>query len=246
MSKLIVANLKMHFSPAEAQVYVEHLLADLSGVGGAEVVLCPPAIDLFPLAERLKDSPLKLGAQNVYCEDEGAFTGETAAAMLKGLADYVIVGHSERRQIFHEDDKLIAKKVAAVIRHDLVPILCVGENLLQREQGHSTRVVTGQLEANLAELTTTEAKKVVIAYEPIWAIGNDNFAKPDEVTPVVRAIQDTMRNLFDLEVSRLLYGGSVAADNAKAYLNLSGIDGLLVGHSSLNHAKFAMIVKAVS
>ncbi len=243
MSKLVVANWKMHFSPHEASAFVHRLNTELDPTG-VEVVICPPMLDLFPVFKEIEKSKFKLGVQNFYYAEEGAFTGEVSAKMVEGLASYGLVGHSERRLHFHEDDKLIAKKLPAALHHGITPILCVGETLLERQEGHSTKVVVDQLETDLSGFTADEVDRVVVAYEPVWAIGSGNFAKPDEVTPVVAAIHNTVKELFDGKDVRVLYGGSVETDNAKAYLALEGIDGLLVGGASLNYAKFAGIVDA--
>jgi triosephosphate isomerase len=165
--------------------------------------------------------------------------------MLKGLVNYAIIGHSERRAM-GEDDKLIAKKVAAAFRNDITPILCVGEKLADREHGLSTKVVIDQLTADLGQLTAADVSQLVVAYEPVWAIGTGRVAKPDEVAPVVAAIRQTIEELYGEEGAgglRVLYGGSVTPDVCTAYLKLRSIDGLLVGGASLNYEEFAQIAK---
>lgn len=236
----------MHLAPAEASILLHKLDQKIMSDSMVEIVLCPPAIDLYALARELDGPKFKLGAQNVHYRDEGAFTGETSPAMLKGIADYVIVGHSERRQYFHEDDKLIAEKMAAVVRHELKPILCVGESLLDREHGLSKKVVTDQLEADLATLAADDMDNLIVAYEPVWAIGTGDFAKPDDVIPMVSAIRHTVEALYGEAASsrlKILYGGSAEPDNARAYLEIQHIDGLLVGGASINPEKFSAIVK---
>jgi triosephosphate isomerase len=247
MKKLIVGNWKMHFNPAEASVLVHRLNQKIFAVPSVQVVLCPAAVNLFPVAQGIDDQKFKLGAQNIHYRDEGPFTGEISAVMVKGLANYAIVGHSERRQHFHEDDKLVAEKLAAAVRHKLKPILCVGENLLDRQHGLTKKVVTDQLEAGLAMLTAEDMPGLAVAYEPVWAIGTGDFARPDDVWPVASAIRMTIEELYGESAAgrvKVLYGGSVEPDNARAYLRLENIDGLLVGGASIHYEKFAAIVQA--
>jgi len=245
MQRLIVGNWKMNLGPHEASLLVHRLETKITAVTGTEIVICPPFIDLYPIARDLDKTKLHLGAQNIHYLDQGAFTGEISPTMLKGLVDYALIGHSERRAM-GEDDKLIAKKVAAAFRNDITPVLCVGENLSDREHNLSTKVVIDQLTANLHQLTATDVAELVIAYEPVWSIGTGKFATPDQIMPVIQAIRNTVEELYG-EASgsgvRVLYGGSVNPDNDKAYLNLDGIDGLLVGGASLNYDEFIKIIK---
>lgn len=241
---LIVGNWKMNLNPHEASTLAHRLEGKIKPSPRVEVVLCPPALDLYPLKKEAHKN-FKLGAQNLHYVDEGAYTGEISGAMLKGLVDYVIVGHSERRRDAGEDDKVIAKKLGAAFRNGLTPILCVGESLLEREHKHGRKVVIDQLTADLAMLTADEVEKLVVAYEPVWAIGTGNFATPDDVEPMVGAIRETIEELYGENVGpevRVLYGGSVDSHNAKAYLRLPGVDGLLVGGASLKYEEFAAIV----
>src|SRR6266568_24631 len=170
MKRLIVGNWKMNLGPHEAGVLIKRIEQNLEPHTGVEVVVCPPFIDLVPVAKELDRKKLKLGAQNLHYLDEGPYTGEIGAAMLKGLVDYVIVGHSERRAM-GETDKVIAQKLAAAIRNDITPVLCVGESLQDREHRLTTKVVVDQLTADLGQLTAEDVAKIVIAYEPVWAIG---------------------------------------------------------------------------
>lgn len=246
MQKLIVANWKMNLNPGEASLLVSRLADHVETPPDTQVVLCPPFIDLYPMAKDIDNKRFKLGAQNVYHLDEGAYTGEVSAAMLKGLVQYAIVGHSERRAM-GERDKQIALKVAAALRNGIVPVLCVGDTVSDRAHGLSTKVVIDQLTADLAQLTSADVAHLVVAYEPVWAIGTGKFATPDQVRPVVSAIRQTVEELYGEEGAaglRVLYGGSVDADNAGTYLKLPGIQGLLVGGASLNYAEFAKIVAA--
>ena len=244
MARLIVGNWKMNMDPGEAVKLVKKLEAKIVPSERVEVIICPPFIDLYPLSQALDKTKLRLGAQNIHYLDEGPFTGEISPAMLKGMVGYAIIGHSERRAM-GEDDKLILKKVAAAVRNSMTPILCVGENLHDREHSLSTKVVVDQVTSDLTMLTASEVANIVIAYEPIWAIGTGKFATPDEISPVIRAIRQTIEDLYGEAGGigiRVLYGGSVDGDNAAAYLSMSGIDGLLIGGASLKYEEFAKIV----
>ncbi|MBW4061090.1 triose-phosphate isomerase [Candidatus Saccharibacteria bacterium] len=250
MARLIVANWKMNLDPAAAIKLVTKLEPKIDPSERVEVVILPPSIDLYPLDETIDKTKLKLGAQNIHYLDEGPFTGEVSAAMLKGVIDYALIGHSERRAM-GEDDKLIAKKVAAAYRNGITSIVCIGENLDQREHKLSSKVVVDQLTADLALVTAEEVKDIVIAYEPLWAIshgdGKGRHATPDDIRAVLRAIRSTVEDLYGEAGGvgmRLLYGGSVNADDCMAYLGMDEIDGLLVGGDSLNYEDFASIIDA--
>jgi triosephosphate isomerase len=245
MSKLIVANWKMHLGPKEGLSLVKKLQERILPKRGVEVVLCPPFLDLVPIKDVLDRQKFKLGAQNCHYLDDGAVTGEVSASMLRGLAQYVIIGHSERRVQFHEDDKLVAKKLAAAVRNGLRPILCVGENLQQRQSKLSMKVVVDQLTADLALLTASDVDDLVVAYEPLWAIGTGRSATPEQIEPVISAIRRTVEELYGeggVTGLQVLYGGSVTPDDAGAYLEQDGVDGLLVGGASLNYELFGQIV----
>jgi triosephosphate isomerase len=242
---LIAGNWKMHQAPTEAKTLVGRLQENLKPHTHVTTVVCPPAIDLLAVKDVVESDTLKVGAQNLNEQDEGAFTGEISGPMLKGLADYVIVGHSERRAYAQESDKQIAAKLAAAVRNGLKPILCVGEKLNDRQDGHHQRVVVDQLHADLHQLTDDDVRELSIAYEPVWAIGTGEQAKPDQVEEMVKVIRQTIEELFGEAASahvEILYGGSVNADNAKAYLELENVGGLLVGGASLNYEEFAKIV----
>lgn len=246
MQRLIVGNWKMNLDPHHASILVHRLEAKITPVSGTEIVICPPFIDLYSISRDMDKKKLRLGAQNIHYLDEGAFTGEISPAMLKGLVDYVIIGHSERRAM-GEDDKLIGKKVAAAFRNDITPVLCVGESLSDREHNLSTKVVIDQLTADLHQLTAADVAELVVAYEPVWAIGSGKFATPDQILPVIHAIRNTVEELYGESSGsgvRILYGGSVNPDNAPDYLGLEGVDGLLIGGASLNYEEFAKIIKA--
>lgn len=245
MQRLIVGNWKMNLGPHEASLLVHRLETKIAAVSGVEIVICPPFIDLYPISRDLDKKKLRLGAQNIHYLDQGAFTGEISPTMLKGLVDYALIGHSERRAM-GEDDKLIAKKVAAAFRNGITPVLCVGESLSDREHNLSTKVVIDQLTANLHQLTASDVAELVVAYEPVWSIGTGKFATPDQIMPVIHAIRNTVEELYGESSGsgvRILYGGSVTPDNAEAYLNLDSIEGLLVGGASLNYEEFVNIIK---
>lgn len=188
----------------------------------------------------------KLGTQNIYYADEGAFTGEVSAAQVAELATYALVGHSERRHIFGETDETIARKAAACIRNDITPFVCIGETQHEREEGETTQVLNDQIATNLTMLTSQDVIDSVIAYEPVWAIGTGNNARPDDVeeafTIIRRAISETFGEKT-AEAVRVIYGGSVSSDTAGAYLDLDSVDGLLIGGASLNYQEFNTIIK---
>lgn len=248
MKSLIVGNWKMNLNNRQAETLVQRLDMHITTTSDVDIVLCPSFVALPKVKELLgtfKDKKkFALGAQNVNEQDEGPLTGEVSAPMLKGMAKYVIVGHSERRVHFGETDETIARKVAACMRHNLDPILCVGENIMQRREGLAARTVLDQLEVDLSEITPSEVTKVTLAYEPVWAIGTGEFANPIEVQEMFRHIRLFMQNRYksvDPQDIRILYGGSVNDSNFKSYLNLPEVDGLLVGGASLNYKAFSKI-----
>lgn len=250
MKRLIAANWKMNLSPGEASLLMKRLDTRIDTKSNTEIVICPPAIDLYPLAKEIDRKKFKLGAQNVHYQDEGPYTGEISPAMLRGLADFVLVGHSERRAM-GETDTVIAKKLAAVIRNNLTPILCIGENLHDHQHNLSEKVVVDQLTAALADVTAADISGLVIAYEPVWSINHHDgtpvkHATPDQIKFAYRAIRTTLEELYGeggLDGIRLLYGGSADPDNARAYLEMDYVDGLLPGTASLNYESFTKMVK---
>lgn len=248
MKKLIVANWKMHFNTHETEMFI-HKLNKADIPANVEAVICPPFIDLQVAAKTLDAKKYKLGAQNAHQSDEGAFTGEVSAAMLRGLVDYVIVGHSERRRYFGEKDNLIAEKMAAVVRNGMKPILCIGENLDDRHHDMSKRVVIDQLTADVKNLTALEMEAITIAYEPVWAIGTGESATPQQIEPIIEAIRKTVEELYGEDASasiRILYGGSVEPDSVSAIMAIPGVEGLLVGGASLIAPKFIDILTTSS
>lgn len=235
-------NLDIH----QASLYVHELSEKITSPGDVEVVLAPSNIALQTLSLQIKKDHFKLAAQNCYWRDEGAFTGEVSATQLRGLVDYVIIGHSERRHIFGETNKDIRAKVQAVLRNGLTPILCVGETANERANEETKHVLNDQVSAGLANITSDEVGKVVIAYEPVWAIGTGQNALPDDLKSAGKTIRHQIDYLYGLETAtsvKLLYGGSVNGDNAGDYLALKGVDGLLVGGASLKVDQFSSIVK---
>ncbi len=243
MKNLIVGNWKMNLTIGQSLLLSERLKNNLKNPT-SDIVVCPNYVSLAAVSIDLKGSIIKVGAQNINANDEGAYTGEVSGPMLKGIAKYVIVGHSERRIHYGETNKTVAQKVAAAVRNKLTPILCVGENLHQRNEGLAGRTVTDQLEENLSELTHKEISKIVIAYEPVWAIGTGENAEPFEVEKMIKTIRRFLINKYKAKIVvsiKLLYGGSVNSDNANAYLSIDNCSGLLVGGASLNYRQFTKI-----
>jgi triosephosphate isomerase len=248
---IIAANWKMHKTHLEAIRDVQKLsyLLDRSDADRVEVVICP-AFTALRAVQTLIDSdrlPYGLGAQNVHQEEKGAFTGEVSPPMLQALkCGYVIVGHSERRQLFGETDEVVNKKVRSVFSHAMVPILCVGESLGEREAGATEEKVAGQVRRGLQGVASEDATRLVVAYEPIWAIGTGRNAEPADAGQVVGLIRDTLSSSYSKEVAdavRVQYGGSVKAGNIRDFMAHPEIDGALVGGASLDPEEFALIVK---
>lgn len=244
---LLAGNWKMHKAGREAVNLIEALLSRLGSVRDRDVVVCPPFTALGAAAAALSGSSVKLGAQNMYWQPEGAFTGEISPLMLKdaGCA-FVIVGHSERRRVFEETDKLIHRKVLAALEYGLIPILCVGETLDQRDAGLTGSVVRRQTEAALQTLSADQAEGIVIAYEPVWAIGTGHNDSPPEADRTIGLIRETLAGLFGHHAAsavRILYGGSVTPENIDGFMAQPEIDGALVGGACLNADRFARIVQ---
>ena len=248
---IIAANWKMHKTHLEAIQAVQKLsyLLGEKDTERVEVVICPPFTSLRSIETLIQSDrlPYGLGAQDVHWEEQGAFTGEVSAGMLEALrVRYVIVGHSERREHFGETDATVNKKVRAVFRHGMTPILCVGETLHERDLGATEDKVTGQIRAGLEGLTSEEAARLVVAYEPIWAIGTGRNAEPADAGQVIGLIRETFGSLHDKEVAdavRIQYGGSVKAGNIRDFMAHPAVDGALVGGASLDPEDLALIVK---
>lgn len=244
--KLIIGNWKMNLNMQEASLYLHKLMEVLKPRRDVEVVVAPTTLTLQSLSLQINRRIAKLAAQNCYWRDHGAYTGEVPAAHLRGIADYVLIGHSERRYIFIESDKDIRLKVQAAIRNRLQPILCIGETAQERALGETRDVLADQLTSGLANVTAEELDRVVIAYEPIWAIGTGDNAKPVDVKKATQMIRQHVAHLYGKKAAeevRILYGGSITVDNAADYLAISGLDGLLVGAASLDIHQFTEIIE---
>ena len=242
--KIIAGNWKMNKTPSEAVALVNEL-KDLVKNDEVDVVYCVPAIDIVPVVEAVKGTNVKIGAENMYFEESGAYTGEISAAMLKDAGvEYVIIGHSERRDYFKEDDVLLNKKVKKAIEAGITPILCCGETLEQREMGIAVDFIRLQIKSDLKDVAATDVAKLVIAYEPIWAIGTGKTATSEQAEEICKAVRDCIREMYDdatAEKVRIQYGGSVNAGNAAELFTKPNIDGALVGGASLK-ADFGKIV----
>ena len=244
---LIVGNWKMNLNMHEASLYANTLSGLIKPARDVEVVLAPTIFTLQSLSLQVDHKKFKLAAQNFYWRDHGAYTGEVSATQLRGIIQYGIVGHSERRHIFGETDKEVRSKVQAAIRNHIYPILCVGETAGERANGETLDIIHDQLIGGLTNVTSEELEHVVIAYEPVWAIGTGDNAKPHDVTEAIRAIRRQIEHLYGAEAARsirVLYGGSVTSATAPDYLALPEVNGLLVGGASLDAHGFAAIVKA--
>lgn len=249
---LIVGNWKMHLNASQASLLVHRLHEHIDIHRDIEVVLAPSMLVLQPLSLQIDRRKFRLAAQNAYWRDEGPFTGEVSFTMLQDLAHYALVGHSERRHVFHEDLDTIRDKTAAAIRNGITPILCVGETGPEREEGETKQVLHDQLMTALSNLTAAEVSEMAIAYEPVWAISDgSNFkehlvAKPDQVAEAVKYIRGYIKDVFDQKAAervRILYGGSTVPEVVGGFLDVDGVDGFLVGGASLNYHLFAQIVK---
>ena len=243
----IAGNWKMNNTAKEAVDLVRELKLSISGVNGVEVAIAPPFTALCAVRKELEDSPIRLAAQNLYWEEKGAFTGEISPLMLKELGcEYVIIGHSERRQFFGETDETVNHKLKSALGHGLKPIFCVGETLREREVGNTFSVVGRLLEGGLKDLGEQEAEKIGIAYEPVWAIGTGKTATPQQADDVHRFIRERIEILYSkrtAEALRIQYGGSVTPENIKGLMSQENIDGALVGGASLKSEAFSKIVR---
>jgi triosephosphate isomerase (TIM) len=245
---LIAGNWKMYKTISDAVELVEALLegAEKGYVDDRQVLICPPFTALYPLAPLLAETSIALGAQNMHHAEHGAFTGEVSPVMLKDVGcSFVILGHSERRQIFGEDDELINKKVTAAFEHNLTPVLCVGETKPQRDAGEAEAITLGQLRAGLGGLAAEQVREVVVAYEPVWAIGTGETATPADAQSMHAAIRAALTSHYGEETAsavRVLYGGSVKPDNIDALMAQPDIDGALVGGASLQAEQFLRII----
>jgi triosephosphate isomerase len=243
----IAGNWKMHKTIDDAIELVQALRAELDTVDGCDVAVCPPFVALAAVREALTGSAIGLGAQNVHWEEKGAFTGAISPPMLEGLCEYVIIGHSERRNVFGESDEWINKKLHAALAHGFKPILCVGENLEQNQAGETESFVGGQVRAAFEGVTAEQARTVTVAYEPIWAIGTGVPATGEGANAIIgKAVRGIIAGLYGDDVAqaiRIQYGGSVKPANIVEFMSQPEIDGALVGGASLKADVFATIVK---
>lgn len=245
---LVVGNWKLHNNLAASESLARAVIAGTEGLTGVDVAVAPVFVSLPTVSRVLDGSRVALAAQDVHSEDKGAFTGEVSAPLLADVGcRFCIVGHSERRQYFGETDALVKKKVAALLRAGLTPIVCVGETLAQRDAGHAVATVLGQLDAIFDEKDASTLARVVIAYEPVWAIGTGRVASPEDAQAMHAAIRGRLAERIDTDAAAripLLYGGSVKPDNAGDLMAEADIDGALVGGASLDAAGFCAIVRA--
>ena len=247
---VIAGNWKMNKTPAEARELINAIKAVITGkdTSNCEIVACVPFVDIAVAVEVAQGSPVKIGAQNVHWEKSGAFTGEISAAMLKATGvEYVIIGHSERRQYFGETDKTVNSRVKAALEENLKVILCVGELLEEREQGVTAEVVSRQVKIDLLGITAEQMKNIIIAYEPVWAIGTGKTATSEQADEVCGLIRNVLENLYGREVAgatTIQYGGSMNAKNAEELLSKVNVDGGLIGGASLKANDFGVIIDA--
>lgn len=249
--KLIIANWKMNLNMHESSLFLHKLSKLVKVHRNVEVVLAPTTLTLQSLSLQVNLKQFKLAAQNFYWRDSGPYTGEVSATQLRGIVQYALVGHSERRHIFNESDKDIRNKVAAAIRNNIRPILCVGETAWEHASNETHDVIHDQLTGGLANITSDEIDQVVIAYEPVWAISSGRDSEPITVSPTdvnsaFRAIREQIKHMYGekaAESIQVLYGGSVTSDSVADYLALPGVDGLLVGWASLNANAFNEILE---
>lgn len=243
---IIAGNWKMHFNIEDTKKFLGELLPKVKDAK-CEVVICPPFTSLQTANELLKGTNVKLGAQNIHFEEKGAFTGEISPEMLKSVGvSYVIIGHSERRTYFNETNEDTNKKIFACLKHGFTPILCVGETLEERESSNMEKVLEAQITEGFKNVSKEEAKKVVIAYEPIWAIGTGKTATSEDANNVIGFIRSVVEKIYDKSVAEeivILYGGSVKPNTIKEQMGMENIDGALVGGASLVADDFELIVK---
>ena len=249
MKTYIVGNWKMNFTVGESSIYLHKLQKALPNYRDINVVVAPSTIALQPLSLQIDRKKIKMAAQNCFFQDYGAYTGETSFSQLRGFVDYVLVGHSERRYVFHESDKDIRRKVAAAVRNHMTPILCIGETENERAFNETSDVIRDQLIGGLSEISDDDLSKVIIAYEPVWAISSvkgARLAAPDLIAEAVGIIRSTWEATYGKKAASevpVLYGGSVRPSNAGAYLTIPGVNGILCSAASLVQSEFCEIVE---
>ena len=244
----IVANWKMNFTVADALKFETALTHELKAAGHVEIAIAPPYTALYSLGVALSETPYRLAAQNLFWEESGAYTGEVSGMFLRDVGcEYVIIGHSERRQYFGETDETVSKKITAALRNELVPIMCVGEMLSERESNRTWEVIERQLKTGLASTFLKDVENFVVAYEPVWAIGTGKTATPAQAEEVHSMIREWLSKTCDgatAERVRILYGGSVKSKTAREILTEPNVDGALVGGASLDPVEFANIIRS--
>ncbi len=245
----VAGNWKMNKTADAAVTFVTEIAPELNAIDGIDIAVCPPFMAIPAVAQTLAGTKIGVGAQNMYYETSGAYTGEVSPAMLQGLCRYVILGHSERRALFGETDEGVNKKIFAALAHGLTPIVCVGESLAQNQAGETQAFVSGQVRAAFANLTPEQAATCVVAYEPIWAIGTGLSATAQQAEDIIRAsVRDVLTELFGDDTAqaiRIQYGGSVTEDNISDFMRQPDIDGALVGGASLKPTFIKLVRGAV-
>mgnify|MGYP001227504960 CR=1 FL=1 len=244
MKPLIAANWKMNKDIKEAVSFINKFKNLIKNIKNTEIVICAPFTSLSEIKKLIKTTNIKLGAQNMHFEEKGAFTGEISGLMLKDIVEYVILGHSERRQIFHETDDLINKKIESALKNKLKPILCIGETLQQRNNNKTMKIIKNQLKGCLKNVSNDEMKNIVVAYEPVWAIGTGKNATPEQAEEVHKFIRELLSKMYNETISkntRIIYGGSMKPNNARELLSMPNINGGLVGGASLDAKSFGEI-----
>jgi triosephosphate isomerase len=243
MKPIIIANWKMNKTNKEAISFIIELKNRVRYIRNVDIVICPPFTILSDISKELKNSNIYVGGQNMFYEEKGAFTGEISPLMLKAVScKYVILGHSERRYYFNETDDLINKKIKSALKHDLIPILCVGENLEQRKNNETKMTIKKQLNKCLEGLKQNDILEIVVAYEPVWAIGTGNNASPEQAEEIHLFIKGLLKKEYNIGKTRIIYGGSVNHMNIKELMSIPDIDGCLVGGASLNVSSFFKII----
>lgn len=246
--KIVIGNWKLHLTVPESTVLIEKFKKELKSIKKTDVVICPNFIDIYPASKELAGTKIKLGAQNMFWEEAGAYTGEISPVTLSHFVNYVILGHSERRMYFGETDKSVARKAEAAFANSLLPIICVGETLHENQDGLSKVVVMNQVEAGISHLTSDEVSQTTIAYEPVWAIGTGKVCKPEIAEKMAGNIRNLVKALYGEKAAenvRILYGGSVDDKTVNNFLKAKNIDGFLVGSASVSEEKFVNILKEV-
>ena len=247
---VVAGNWKMNNTVANSIALVKELLPGLEGINGVGSIICPPFTALDPVAELVKESRICVGAQNLFWEERGAYTGEISPLMIAEIADYVIIGHSERRAYFNDTDQVVNKKILAALAADIKPILCVGETLEENESGKTGQVITRQITAGLTDVSKEQMARIKIAYEPVWAIGTGKAATPEGANQVIKEfIRDEIGKITSPAIAEgipVLYGGSVKPGNASDFFAQPDIDGALVGGASLKAEDFIKITEAAA